>query len=150
MKLRVARRLIQIHRAIDRHGLIEFTRGTSVHRRLRWLALLLLVVLMGLGLARNAHANILTIDRAVTTTSEDPHFPDGPARVISLPDDWAQSRSGHTGMGLGFFIAKTLLERTGAKVTFENGARGGAVVAARWSRPAIEAPVLPDFPSLGA
>ena len=40
MKLRVARRLIQIHRAIDRHGLIEFTRGTSVHRRLRWLALL--------------------------------------------------------------------------------------------------------------
>lgn len=64
---------------------------------LRWLALLMLVVLMGLGLARNAHANILTIDRAVTTTSEDPHFPDGPARVISLPDDWAQSRSGHTG-----------------------------------------------------
>ena len=35
------------------------------------------------------------------------------------------SRSGHVGMGLGFFIAKTLLERTGARVDFRN-AGGGA------------------------
>lgn len=50
------------------------------------------------------------------------------------------SRTGHIGMGLGFFIAKTLLERTGAAVDFRNGRRGGAVVAARWPRPAMEAP----------
>jgi two-component system sensor histidine kinase RegB len=50
------------------------------------------------------------------------------------------SRTGHIGMGLGFFIAKTLLERTGAAVDFKNGRRGGAVVAARWSRSALEAP----------
>ena len=43
-------------------------------------------------------------------------------------------------MGLGFFIAKTLLERTGAKVEFRNGRRGGAVVAAKWPRSRIEAP----------
>ena len=60
------------------------------------------------------------------------------------------SRSGHTGMGLGFFIAKTLLEKTGATVTFENARRGGAVVAARWLRKEIEAPPLRDFPALGA
>ena len=30
------------------------------------------------------------------------------------------SRSSHQGMGLGFFIAKTLLERTGAQVEFRN------------------------------
>ena len=48
-------------------------------------------------------------------------------------------RTGHIGMGLGFFIAKTLLERTGAVVDFRNGRRGGAVVAARWPRSAIEA-----------
>lgn len=54
------------------------------------------------------------------------------------------SRSGHVGMGLGFFIAKTLLERTGAIVSFHNGRRGGAVVAARWPRAAIEAPPAPD------
>lgn len=50
------------------------------------------------------------------------------------------SRTGHVGMGLGFFIAKTLLERTGATVAFRNGRRRGAIVSARWPRKAIEAP----------
>lgn len=49
------------------------------------------------------------------------------------------SRTGHVGMGLGFFIAKTLLERTGATVAFRNGRRRGAIVSARWPRTAIEA-----------
>jgi two-component system sensor histidine kinase RegB len=49
------------------------------------------------------------------------------------------SRSGHLGMGLGFFIAKTLLERSGARVEFHNARRGGAVIAARWARNRIEA-----------
>jgi two-component system sensor histidine kinase RegB len=48
------------------------------------------------------------------------------------------SRTGHIGMGLGFFISKTLLERTGAKVTFQNGKPRGAVVAARWDRAIVE------------
>ena len=48
------------------------------------------------------------------------------------------SRTGHIGMGLGFFIAKTLLERTGAQVTFQNARPHGAVVSARWARAAIE------------
>jgi two-component system sensor histidine kinase RegB len=43
-------------------------------------------------------------------------------------------------MGLGFFIAKTLLERTGAEVTFGNERTGGAVIITRWPRPALEAP----------
>jgi two-component system, sensor histidine kinase RegB len=50
----------------------------------------------------------------------------------------AGGRTGHIGMGLGFFIAKTLLERTGAVVTFQNGRPHGAVVSARWPRAAIE------------
>jgi len=50
------------------------------------------------------------------------------------------SRTGHIGMGLGFFISKTLLERTGAAVTFQNGRPRGAVVSARWVRAKIEAP----------
>jgi two-component system sensor histidine kinase RegB len=60
------------------------------------------------------------------------------------------SRSGHIGMGLGFFIAKTLLERTGALVAFHNGKRGGAIIAARWPREAIEAPPIPGGFELGA
>jgi two-component system, sensor histidine kinase RegB len=49
------------------------------------------------------------------------------------------SRTGHIGMGLGFFISKTLLERTGALVTFQNSRPHGAVVSARWPRAKIEA-----------
>ncbi|MDX5330974.1 MAG: ActS/PrrB/RegB family redox-sensitive histidine kinase [Pseudomonadota bacterium] len=51
------------------------------------------------------------------------------------------SRTGHIGMGLGFFISKTLLERTGAKVTFQNGRPKGAVVSVRWPRAKIDVPV---------
>jgi two-component system sensor histidine kinase RegB len=54
------------------------------------------------------------------------------------------SRSGHVGMGLGFFIAKTLLERTGAEVDFRNGRRGGAQITAKWPRGVIEAPAIVD------
>ncbi len=41
-----------------------------------------------------------------------------------------------TGLGLGFFIAKTLLERSGAQVTLANGVEPsrGAIVAVRWKR----------------
>lgn len=49
------------------------------------------------------------------------------------------SRTGHHGMGLGFFIATTLLERTGADVDFRNVRAGGAIVTVRWPRSAIEA-----------
>ncbi len=46
------------------------------------------------------------------------------------------------GLGLGLFIAKTLLERSGASVTFANAAAPGtgAVVTVRWSREAFARP----------
>jgi two-component system sensor histidine kinase RegB len=48
-----------------------------------------------------------------------------------------------TGLGLGFFIAKTLLERAGATLTFENRPfpDRGAVVTVRWSRADFESVV---------
>jgi two-component system, sensor histidine kinase RegB len=44
------------------------------------------------------------------------------------------------GLGLGFFIAKTLLERSGAQVTVQNrfGAERGASVTIKWPRKALE------------
>ncbi|MBV8593958.1 MAG: ActS/PrrB/RegB family redox-sensitive histidine kinase [Caulobacteraceae bacterium] len=56
------------------------------------------------------------------------------------------SRTGHIGMGLGVFIAKTLLQRSGADVIFRNGKLGGATVTVRWPRAVMEArePGLPD------
>jgi two-component system sensor histidine kinase RegB len=43
-------------------------------------------------------------------------------------------------MGLGLFIAKTLLERTGARLTFANAAGGGALVVVCWPRAALAPP----------
>lgn len=42
-------------------------------------------------------------------------------------------------MGLGVFIASTLLERTGAELSFANRPQGGALVQVRWPRARIEA-----------
>lgn len=64
-------------------------------------------------------------------------------------DDSADRRPEYDGMGLGLFIAKTLLERTGARLSFANGsdpflteeerpARSGAVVTVSWPRGRIE------------
>ena len=58
-------------------------------------------------------------------------------------------RPGYEGMGLGLFIAKTLLERSGATLTFSNGAdpflrtdevprRCGAIVELAWPRSLLE------------
>jgi two-component system, sensor histidine kinase RegB len=51
-----------------------------------------------------------------------------------------------TGLGLGFFIAKTLLERSGAQVDFENRAfpDRGAVVKVRWGRTEFERTLAPS------
>ena len=57
-------------------------------------------------------------------------------------------RPGYEGMGLGLFIAKTLLERTGAELSFANGSdpflpdedrpvRCGAIVEAIWPRESV-------------
>ena len=44
----------------------------------------------------------------------------------------------HIGMGLGFFIAKTLLERSGAMLALANRPQGGAKVKVTWSRAKFE------------
>ncbi len=48
------------------------------------------------------------------------------------------SGQSHSGMGLGFFIAKTLCEQTGARVTYGNRDEGGAYVKALWRRDRID------------
>jgi two-component system, sensor histidine kinase RegB len=51
-----------------------------------------------------------------------------------------EAQSGRTGLGLGVFIARTLLERTGAKVSFSNRTfpDHGAVVQIVWPRARFE------------
>ncbi|HUB84100.1 MAG TPA: ActS/PrrB/RegB family redox-sensitive histidine kinase [Rhizomicrobium sp.] len=50
----------------------------------------------------------------------------------------ADAFTGQQGMGLGFFIAKTLIEQTGGTIRARNAARTGARVTARWPRGAID------------
>ena len=66
------------------------------------------------------------------------------------------SRPGYEGMGLGLFIAKTLLERSGAVLSFANGggrmlsgSPGGAIVVVEWPRAAIDAGLAQDSAGLG-
>jgi two-component system sensor histidine kinase RegB len=46
--------------------------------------------------------------------------------------------TGQQGMGLGFFIAKTLIEQTGGSVSAANIENGGARVEVRWPRGAVD------------
>ncbi len=55
----------------------------------------------------------------------------------------ASEFSGQEGMGLGFFIAKTLIEQTHGTVRATNPENGGARVSARWPRGAIDGDMPP-------
>ena len=80
---------------------------------------------------------------SIEVRDDGPGFP--PDILAKLGEPYVTSRpgveggrTGHIGMGLGFFIAKTLLERTGAQVAFQNARPNGAVVSVRWPRGQIE------------
>ena len=84
-------------------------------------------------------------DLAVTISDDGPGFSPEILRRIGEPYVTSRRRTGEgeeSGLGLGFFIAKTLLERSGATVAFLNrqAPENGAVVRVRWPRQNIEAP----------
>jgi two-component system, sensor histidine kinase RegB len=85
----------------------------------------------------------------ITIVDDGPGFP---ADVMdSLGDPYVTTRSSHasglrekgaaSGLGLGFFIAKTLLERSGAQLMLSNqmAPNRGAIVTITWNRDAFEA-----------
>lgn len=90
---------------------------------------------------------------SVRINDDGPGFPSSVLSRIGDPfvrrrriDADGSARPGYEGMGLGLFIAKTLLERAGAALTFANGRPGrgavgrrGAVVSVQWPRASIEA-----------
>ena len=69
---------------------------------------------------------------------------DGPGFMLHLlnrlGEPYLSTRAGaENHMGLGIFIAQSLLERSGARLTFENLEEGGAQVAISWNRANLEA-----------
>lgn len=92
-----------------------------------------------------------TADRIrLRLTDDGPGYP--PQLIGRIGDPFVRSRRSaarpeYEGMGLGLFIAKTLLERTGARLVFSNAVEGrphpercGAVVEAIWPLGALRAP----------
>ena len=87
-----------------------------------------------------------TADAVTVVIADDgPGF--APEVISRIGEPYVRSRrlrrmyaTGDTGMGLGFFIAKTLLERSGAKLTFvnRNFPERGAVVSVRWPRESFD------------
>jgi two-component system sensor histidine kinase RegB len=81
-----------------------------------------------------------------------PGFPSSVLNRIGEPfvrrrksEEGSERRPGYEGMGLGLFIAKTLLERSGATLSFVNGPSQakpkmgrGAIVTVNWPRSSIE------------
>lgn len=86
---------------------------------------------------------------SVRIADDGPGFPPTVIERIGLPFMHGRRRQvdrpGYEGMGLGLFIAKTLLERSGATISFANATvgHGGAIVAVTWPRGKVD-------PDLGA
>ncbi|MBS9477284.1 ActS/PrrB/RegB family redox-sensitive histidine kinase [Ancylobacter radicis] len=108
----------------------------------------------------NIVANWSRDDVTVTITDDGPGFP--PELIDSIGAPYVTSRGRKSwrretgegeeetrqGLGLGVFIAKTLLERSGAELSFVNRAppAHGASVTVRWPRPQIDISDEPATP----
>lgn len=107
---------------------------------------------------------------SIRISDDGPGFPQsvlgriGDPFVRSRPSGSPGSRPSYDGMGLGLFIAKTLLERSGAELSFANGRdpfeepkdlreKSGAIVDVLWPREQIAAdkthPILGENQPLG-
>lgn len=76
---------------------------------------------------------------AVEVSDDGPGFP--AAVLARIGDPYISGRGGEAQqhMGLGIFIAQSLLERTGARLVFGNLVEGGAQIVVEWHRSALEA-----------
>ena len=72
--------------------------------------------------------------------------PGFPANLLGrLGEPYLSTRTGDANhMGLGIFIAQSLLERSGARLVFDNLPEGGARVVISWERANLEAQARPD------
>ncbi|MBJ3775363.1 ActS/PrrB/RegB family redox-sensitive histidine kinase [Acuticoccus mangrovi] len=85
------------------------------------------------------------LDLVMRICDDGPGYPDDVLDRIGDPFVSSRSRSeapSGGGLGLGIFIAKTLLERSGATIAFRRGP--GATAIVRWPRAALAGPIRED------
>ncbi|MGH6980593.1 MAG: ActS/PrrB/RegB family redox-sensitive histidine kinase [Stellaceae bacterium] len=82
---------------------------------------------------------------AIDIVDDGPGFPQQVLARIGEPYLSGRTFETESHMGLGIFIAQTLLERTGARLSFANLAEGGAQIVVEWRRGVLEGtePVAP-------
>lgn len=79
----------------------------------------------------------------VEIVDDGPGFP--PNLLARLGEPYLSTRAGASNhMGLGIFIAQSLLERSGAELVFDNLIEGGAHVVISWKRSNLETGTRPD------
>jgi len=85
-------------------------------------------------------------DKTDVTVEVDDDGPGFPAHLLGrLGEPYLSTRAGAANhMGLGIFIAQSLLERSGAELTFDNLVEGGAHVVISWNRANLETEARPD------
>jgi two-component system sensor histidine kinase RegB len=96
--------------------------------------------------ARNEVSVTIYWDRATVSVEIADDGPGFPAHLLGrLGEPYLSTRAGAANhMGLGIFIAQSLLERSNAELTFDNLVEGGAHVAISWNRANLEAQARPD------
>lgn len=107
------------------------------------------IVENAVGFARTAvtiRAEVTQEDIKVSIADDGPGF--DPQVIRRLGEPYVTTRQPTPGkdggLGLGLFIAKTLLERGGAGVSFANRRGGGAVVTIEWPTSALIQEILDD------
>ena len=85
-------------------------------------------------------------DKTTVTVEIADDGPGFPAHLVGrLGEPYLSTRAGEAShMGLGIFIAQSLLERSGAELSFDNLVEGGAHVVIFWNRANLEAEARPD------
>jgi two-component system sensor histidine kinase RegB len=138
-----------IHIAVTAQDVSEGSdpgRIIQVRRRPEWLHALSAFVENAVDFAHTSVWIMVDVTRAYVSLSVEDDGPGFSADILSrLGEPYITSREffddapkasgrSYSGMGLGFFIAKTLCEHTGATVTYGNRAEGGAMVKLLWRR----------------
>ena len=127
---------------------VDVSRAITIKRRPQWIHALSAFVENATDFAESQVWVRVEIHKAyISLTIED----DGPgfsADILPhLGSPYVTSRSfdeldthgkSHSGMGLGFFIAKTLVESSGARLSFGNLASNGAYIKALWRRDQVD------------
>ena len=126
----------------------DVSRAITIKRRPQWIHALSAFVENATDFAESQIWVRVEIHKAyISLTIEDDGPGFSPDILPHLGSPYVTSRSfdeldthgkSHSGMGLGFFIAKTLVESSGAKLSFGNLASGGAFIKALWRRDQVD------------